>query len=101
MKERDLDLIARRKKEYGNNLPDMAKDWTIMTGAQYIFTPEKVAEFLANLKENRLKYIREALKTTTIGTEEYFNLKKAEEDSYLDRNNYLWIADNYDSYLRL
>ncbi|NCB03416.1 MAG: hypothetical protein EOM67_14860 [Spirochaetia bacterium] len=101
MENLDLRLIKTRKEEYGNNLPDMAKDWTLMTEGKYQFTPEKVAEFLSNLKQNRIKFIIEALKTTTIGTDKYFNLKKALEDSFTDRDNYLWIADHYTEYVEL
>lgn len=90
-------LIAQRKAEYGNSFVELANIWN-----KYEITePRTIALMLADLKQTRINNIKIRLAVTTVGTDRYFNLIKALEDSATDRDNYLWIANNFEEYLTL
>ena len=87
------DLIKKRKEEYGNNFPSIAEAWSGRLDIE--ITQQMVAIMMADLKRVRLSHL--ALKVKTIDSKHY----PAYKDSLEDLENYLWIADNYEEYLKL
>lgn len=71
------DIIKQRKQQYGNNFPDIAKKWSKYLNKE--ITPKEVAMLMALMKQVRVDMSQT-------------------EDSITDRENYLWIYENYTEY---
>lgn len=92
-------LIKQRKDEYGDSFVELAEVWSSYLSTE--IEPSHVSHMLALLKKSRINNIKHKLATTTIGTEMYFNLVKALDDSIQDYNNYMWIASQFEEYMNL
>ena len=95
----DLEMIKQRKALYGNSFKDIALRWENLLGI--IISPKAIADLMAELKQSRIDFIKEQMQRNDLTINEYNKLKEALEDSILDKNNYLWIAKNYEEYLKL
>ena len=102
----DIELIKQKKAIYGSNFECIAKEWEnyltkkIGTLSSFRMSGKDVANMMSLLKECRIDAIIE--KYEFCGDEELVKkLKKALTDSLKDRDNYEWIAENYEKYKRL
>lgn len=101
------DTIRKRKAVYGNNFPQIAKLQSEYFGFEV--TPKDVAMSLAILKQVRIDFIKSELQKLREDTNfdtymvqvQIKSFNEALEDSKKDYENYLWIATNYDEYLKL
>jgi hypothetical protein len=80
MKE-NIELIKERKQRYGDNFKLISSLWSDRFGIT--ITEQEVALAMSDLKTARL----------------HFNPKDI--DSMQDRENYIWIAYNYEDYKEL
>ena len=101
------ELIARKKEEYGNNLPKIAERMTqYLRERLKVKTPELMPEDVAGILGECLKVARiedcwEMLQKCPCGTDKYMEKLFSYEESCRDYANYMWIADNYEEYLEL
>ena len=103
----DIELIKQRKAVYGDNFECIADMWSEFLKGKLGITKsfrglngKDVAEMMALLKECRIDTILK--KYEFCGDEELAKkLKEALTDSLKDRDNYEWIAENYEKYKRL
>ena len=102
----DIELIKQKKAIYGSNFECIAKEWEnyltkkIGTLSSFRMSGKDVAAMMALLKECRIDAIIE--KYEFCGDEELSKeLKEVLIDSLKDRDNYEWIAENYEKYKRL
>lgn len=101
------DTIKKRKAVYGNNFPQIAELQSKYFGFEV--TPKDVAMSLAILKQVRIDFIKSELLKLRDDTNfdtymvqvQIKSFNEALEDSKKDYENYLWIATNYDEYLKL
>jgi hypothetical protein len=77
----NLELIKERKEKYGDNFKLISSLWSDRFGIT--ITEQEVALAMSDLKTSRL----------------HFNPKDI--DSMQDRENYIWIAYNYEDYKEL
>lgn len=103
----DIELIKQRKNIYGDNFECIAKEWNRflmkklgVTNAFRELNGAEVAAMMTLLKECRLDVISEKLEFC--GDKKIAGkLKEALGDSLKDRDNYKWIAENYNNYKKL
>jgi hypothetical protein len=77
----NLELIKERKEKYGDNFKLISSLWSNRFGIT--ITEQDVALAMSELKSARL----------------HFNPN--DNDSIQDRENYIWIANNYEQYKEL
>lgn len=98
----DKEIIRSRKETYGDNFPKISKLWSEFLGI-HVAEPE-VAEMMALMKAARIDAIEKALDNVLRNDQDedaiinYAKFATALKDSETDRDNYLWIADNYIQY---
>ena len=92
-----IELIKRKKAAYGCNFADIAKVWCGIICTEIL--PEDVAEMMAQMKECRIKAIKEKLDDPKCDNQE--QLLKALEDSQKDKAAYTWISENFEEYQKL
>ena len=86
-------IIAERKRKYGNSFPCVAKKWneylSSKLGASEAFkvSEKDVSEMMALFKECRIEFMMKS----------GFPLEDL-DDSFVDKENYRWIAENYEEY---
>lgn len=100
------ETIARKKAEYGNNLPKIASKLNrymrTVLRVQADIQPRDASYILATtLKEARIEDCWRALQKCPYGTEEYMAKLFSYEESCRDYANYMWIATHYEEYLEL
>ena len=103
----DIELIKQRKAVYGDNFECIADMWSEFLKGNLCITKsfrglngKDVANMMSLLKECRIEVISE--KYEFCEDEELSKeLKEALTDSLKDRDNYEWIAENYEKYKRL
>ena len=101
----DKNLIKERKRVYGNNFEDIARVWEAYLSkklgviGRFSITPEDVAKMMMLMKECRIDAISKKLEECSY--DEEVLLRTALQDSLDDRDNYEWIAENYEEYERL
>lgn len=95
----DLDLIRRRKEIYGDNVAFVAEAISRILGVEV--SPQKFCEMMAELKRARISAIKK--RWADVRDERTPTLAELEAlaDSETDRDNYEWIAQNYEEYKRL
>ena len=103
----DIELIKQRKAVYGDNFECIAERWSEFLKNKLSITKsfrglsgKDVAEMMALLKECRIEVISEKYEFCE-DEEVAEKLKEALTDSLKDRDNYEWIAENYEKYKRL
>lgn len=101
----DKEVIKQKKATYGNNFPDIAKEWSEYLNID--ITPNMVSEMMVLMKQTRINSTVSALQDIKKIDSFHLNgdlllkvrkLNIALEDSKIDFANYKWIADNYDKY---
>ena len=102
----DIALIKQRKTIYGSNFECIAKEWEkylktkLGTLSSFKLTCRDVAMLMVLMKECRIDAISSKLEDCP-NEDVAKKLKAALEDSLKDRDNYEWIAENYEKYKRL
>jgi len=103
----DTKLIKQRKKLYGDNFSCIAEKWSeylnesVNMPVKVKLQPDDVAMLMSLMKECRIKAIKEKLKNDDLSIQDRAKLNKALKDSRADRDNYRWIAMNYELYKEL
>ena len=89
----DKKVIAERKRKYGNSFPCMAKKWNEYLSSKlgvseaFKVSEKDVAEVMALFKECRIEFmLKKGVPMEDLG------------DSFVDKANYEWIAENYEEY---
>ena len=103
----DIELIKQKKSIYGDNFECIAKKWSKflksklgISSAFRGLNGAEVAVMMLLMKECRLDVISEKLEFC--GDKKIAGkLKEALGDSLKDRDNYKWIAENYNNYKKL
>ncbi|RLA83965.1 MAG: hypothetical protein DRG78_02845 [Epsilonproteobacteria bacterium] len=106
-------IIAQRKAVYGDNFKCIAKRWTNNVTKENLLPDDtkyidggSVARMMALMKDCRIDAIKARLKVLDeennyVINDEMIELDKALKDSQTDKENYLWIAENYEEYKEL
>jgi|SaaInlStandDraft_4_1057021.scaffolds.fasta_scaffold02351_21 hypothetical protein len=97
----EKELIIERKRVYGDNFNRISGLWTDYLGVSV--STEDVCNMMALMKSARIEAIEKKLEHTQeedyFGVnEDYTRLQHAKNDSEDDRDNYLWIANNFAEY---
>ncbi len=103
----DLSVIKQRKSVYGDNFSEIAKMWSKIMSVQehakddvMYFTPASVALYMADLKRVRIAHIDKELAKFPL-PDRGIELYASRDDSIVDRDNYMWIAENFEEYMEL
>jgi hypothetical protein len=94
----DKNLIKERKAIYGSNFTCIKNKWEFLF--QKVISEREVAEAMKLMKECRIEAIKQKINKTD-NKAILKKLNKALKDSFLDKSNYEWIADNYEEYKNL
>jgi hypothetical protein len=103
----DREIIRDRKKRYGDNFSDIAEVWTEFIyqnkdGFADVITPREVCEMMALMKEVRVEATREIIdeiyRDIDYSSGEDIKLENSLIDSTTDRDNYRYIARNWQWY---
>jgi len=100
----DKSIIEQRKKVYGSNFEDISIKWENhlkSKGINALITPKDVYEMMALMKECRVKKGNEILNLMLENNADNFEVNKmceSIEDSQTDRDNYRFIANNWEWY---
>ena len=108
MKKVDKELLEKEKTVYGDNFEPICESWSLYLGVK--ITPKDVAMMMAQMKDTRVKYIQNKL--NDLKEKPNFLIDNNLQEAYkmfkfsLDENNqkkahYLFIATNYNEYLKL
>lgn len=101
----DVDIIKQRKRAYGDNFEDIKKSWSKFLGIK--LTTQMVCKMMAKMKETRISHIKSQLNDLKTEPDFLINqvhmmkfkeLNESLEDSQRDRDNYYWIASNFEEY---
>mgnify|MGYP005997452865 CR=1 FL=1 len=104
----DKNTIAYKKRKYGNNFPEITTKWSEHLG--FKLSEKDVCMMMALMKQTRIENIKNRLleikRIENFNTQndllvEIVELNKALEDSIKDKDNYVWIGNNYEEYLSL
>ena len=101
----NLKLMKERKRVYGDNFEAIAKVWEMYLNEKlgimdkFSVNAKDVAKMMMLMKECRIDAISKKLEECSY--EEEVLLRTALQDSLDDRDNYEWIAENYEEYKRL
>jgi hypothetical protein len=102
----DQKIIEDRKKLYGDNITDIAEVWSAWlynnkAGFTDTITGSDVCELMSLMKQVRveatMQIIEDGLRAG-LDINELDRFHDALEDSQIDRDNYRYIADNWDWY---
>lgn len=94
----DKNLIKKRKAAYGDNFGEISTLWSLVLGSP--ITEREVALMMADLKRARIKFIDNELSKFP-NPDVAISLYKSRDDNITDRDNYMWIAENFDAYKEL
>lgn len=94
----DKKIIAEKKAVYGDNFEAISALWS--RTAKINLSETDVALMMADLKRVRIEFIDSELSKFPI-PDVAIELHKSRDDSVTDRDNYMWIAENYDEYKKL
>lgn len=90
----NINIIKERKRLYGDNFQTIANKWSEELGFE--ITAQKVAKMMALFKEARIEHTSQLIEERKeLAIEPLMNSLR---DSVEDRDNYKWIADNFDEY---
>ena len=103
------DIMRERKRAYGDNFSAIAKKWSdrlfnklwICPNSRFEITEKEVAELMALMKEARIEAIEEKIKENRLNGGNEFEYYDALHDNRIDKENYEWIAQNFEEYKRL
>lgn len=104
----DKKLLKKEKMVFGSDFTPVCESWSIYLGVK--ITPKDVAMMIAQMKDTRIKFIQNKLNDfkekpnflIDRDMQEAYKIYKASLDEATQKKaHYLFIATNYDEYLKL
>lgn len=104
----DKELLKKEKMVFGSDFTPICESWSVYLGIK--ITPKDVAMMMAQMKDTRIKFIQNKLndlkeKPSFLidnDIQEVYKIYKASLDEATQKKtHYLFIATNYDEYLKL